>query len=147
MFKKLSDIDDLKPVERMLEASSWGASQALLKMLRHGEVKADTDREVYFLYDHGEILGHACLVARDYLERPQYGPWLSMLYIKPERRGEGWSRQFVAFLEEELWQKGYKKAYIATQHQGLYERFGYQLLEEAKDGIHEIDYVYKKFLS
>lgn len=147
MFKNLSDIDDLKPVETMLEDSSWGASQALLKMLRQGAVQADADREVYFLYDDGEVLGHACLVAEDYLERPQYGPWLSMLYIKPERRGEGWSRQFVAFLEEELRKKGYLKAYIATQHQGLYERFGYQLLEEAKDGIHEVDYVYEKVLS
>lgn len=147
MFKNLSDIDDLKPVETMLEDSSWGASQALLRMLRQGAVQADKDREVYFLYDGGEVLGHACLVAEDYLERPQYGPWLSMLYIKPERRGEGWSRQFVTFLEEKLRKKGYPKAYIATQHQGLYERFGYQLLEEAKDGIHEVDYVYEKVLS
>ena len=91
-------------------------------------------------------ISFGAITEQDYLPRPQLKPWISFLYIDPKARGQRLSGKIIEYLEQRLRERGDNTVYLATQHHGLYEKYGYTLQETTDEGIHDRDYLYHKKL-
>lgn len=62
--------------------------------------------------------------------------FIAMVWVDPIYRGQGLSRKFIHYAEEK---SGVDEMHILTQHRGLYEKMGYQLVQEIRGAIHDVD--------
>ncbi|MCI5826427.1 MAG: GNAT family N-acetyltransferase [Arcanobacterium sp.] len=101
----------------------------------------DADRE------DGPLAGFGAIVEQDYHPVPEWQRWIAFVYVWPEYRGRQLSREIVQFLEGEIAAAGEREVHILTQHRGLYEKYGYELVREEDDGRHAHAYIYHKELT
>ena len=93
-----------------------------------------------FLAYCGEtLIGYYQVIPNDLFTRPDLTPWFGFAFIAPEYRGRGYFRQLMAAVPRHARQFGLKALYLHSRHQGLYEKFGWTLLEASSqykpDGI------------
>lgn len=85
---------------------------------------------LYVALDDEEPVGSASLVSHDLPDRDDLahlGPWLSGVYVVPERRGRGVARALVGCVERAATRLGVDRLYLYSQTaRGLYERLGWQ---------------------
>ena len=80
-------------------------------------------------------VGTASLVARDLVSRPQLTPWLANVVVDPAWRGRGAGTALVRAVEDEAAASGTSILYLHTTTAApLYQRLGWQRLEQAPDG-------------
>ena len=78
----------------------------------------------------GEPVGMYQLSMSDDLKgRPDIYPWLINVYVDVRFRGRGISRVLMESVPEKARQAGLKELYLYTSHVGLYEKFGWELVE------------------
>lgn len=79
----------------------------------------------------GEVVGMYSLSMHDDLEgRPDIYPWLINVYVDENYRGKGVCREMMNTVNENAKKTGLKELYLYTKHVGLYEKFGWEFLEE-----------------
>jgi len=66
----------------------------------------------------------------DLFPRPDLYPWLANLYIDPACRGAGLGRFLIESVRRHATNAGLKELYLFTTHSGLYEKFGWTLVQE-----------------
>lgn len=116
-----------------------------------GEGYAWADPEVHAMYEHFQGAGMSFYVvedeAGDVLGCGGYAPLLSCteicelqkMYFLPSLRGKGYGKKLIEHCLEGARKEGYYKCYLETLPQmqaarGLYEKFGFQYLEERISG-------------
>lgn len=135
-----------KKYRDFLERVSWPASDFLLKHLKNDTFfeTLGVDSKLYFLEDHGQLVGFGATTNQDFIPMPQRTPWISFIYVDSSYRGQGISRKIVKFLEDQLRSKHVKKVNIMTQHENLYQRYGYVLQDTTEDSQHRTIYILEK---
>lgn len=132
-----------------LRSIEWGAGKHLAMLLEKDAFSTEygASAGLYFVSQEGAFIGFGALVAQDYLPRPALKPWIALVYVDPKARGQRLSEKIVRYLEAQAAAQGFDKTYLVSQHLGLYEKYGYTLLEKTDEGIHEVDYLYSKSLT
>ncbi len=68
----------------------------------------------------------------DLATRPDIYPWLINVYVDENYRGEGICRLLMNTVKENAKSAGLTELYLYTHHLGLYEKFGWEFVEEVK---------------
>ncbi|OTN75748.1 hypothetical protein A5886_000824 [Enterococcus sp. 8G7_MSG3316] len=114
-----------------IDKADWKAAHFLAKKMRNHEFLSWEG--VVAAVDNGKIVGFCSFVEKDIIDNVPYTPYIAIVYVDPTYRGKHISQQLVRIAEEQLAKNGFEKVYIATQHQGLYEKSGYQQIDQAPD--------------
>ncbi|MEF2918928.1 MAG: GNAT family N-acetyltransferase [Acutalibacteraceae bacterium] len=114
-----------------LEAVDWSAAKFLVELLRENKFYSTLGGEgdLYLLMDGENLVSFLTLTRQDTVRDESMFPWVGFVYTMPEYRGNRYSEKLLTFAESEAIKKGFDKIYIATDHTGLYEKFGYEYLE------------------
>lgn len=72
--------------------------------------------------------------------------WIGFVFTFPEYRGNRYSGQLIQHACEYGKNKGDKVVYIATDHIGLYEKYGFEYKENRIDIYNENSRIYYKNL-
>jgi len=94
----------------------------------------------------GRIVGMASILKTDYYPMPEIFPWISCVFVETEYRGLRISEKLIAYAEEYAKQQGFKKAYIPSEHTGLYEKYGYTYVKDIVNYGGGTDRLYAKEL-
>ena len=94
----------------------------------------------------GRIVGMASILKTDYYPMPDIFPWISCVFVETEYRGLRISEKLIAYAEEYAKQQGFKKAYIPSEHTGLYEKYGYTYVKDIVNYGGGTDRLYAKEL-
>lgn len=128
----------LEAPERLEEAiaffqNHW-ASEASLRLyedcIRHS---ARPLPQWYLLLEGEAIVGGAGLIPNDFISRADLYPWLCALIIEPAWRGRGLGARLIARAKEDAYQAGFPCLYLATDHEGYYERYGFDWIGTGYD--------------
>lgn len=143
IFEVISDKQKDEFLE-YLDRVDCGAAKMLSGLIKTDslKVKNGPDSKVFYAKDAHGIFGFFALVNKDYMALP-YDRFISSVWVDPKYRGRGLAREFVAFAERV---SDVEKIYILSQHKGLYEKMGYELIDVFTDSIHDMDYLYEKKL-
>ena len=108
------------------EGYPWEAVQQYIR----NSCQAERLPRTYGLYAAGQLAGMYQIRLDDLFVRPDLYPWLANVYLPPEVRGRGYGRNLLESVADTVRQlHGFDALYLYTTHQGLYEKFGWELVE------------------
>lgn len=145
-IKEFQDKETDKAYLEYLSTIDWGAAKMLYKTLStdtYYEKFGESSRPFYAV-EGDNFVGFFNLTEKDYIEVAEYDKFISMLYVDPNYRDRHLSQAFITAAEAYLLSEGEKEAHLMTQHEGLYEKYGYEKVRELPDGPHDMDYLYTK---
>lgn len=78
-------------------------------------------------------------------DNTSYSPWLANVFIVPQKRKMGYSRQLLQTVPDILKDQRYNTIYLHTKLTDYYEKFGWKILcpYEKNDGIKRNIYIFK----
>ena len=105
------------------EGITWRAGLSLARKIREGYFK---DWEsVFILQDDDRICGFLTVSAKDSIETVPFTPFIGYVFVEEGYRGQRLSQKMIACAEDYLAFAGFREVYIFSDHEGLYEKFGY----------------------
>ena len=118
-----------------LNQCDWSAARFLVELLRKGTFHETLGGwgDLYFLMDGENLVSFATFSGQDSVRDESLTPWIGFVYTVPAYRGHHYAGQVLAYAEAQAASRGYNKIYIATDHVGLYEKYGYSYQENRID--------------
>lgn len=102
-------------------------------ILEHSLCIGDRLPQTYIAILDDEVVGMYQLAMTDDLHcRPDLYPWLINVYVAEKYRGKGVCREMMKTVFNNAKVLGFKELYLYTKHVGLYEKYGWQFLQEEK---------------
>lgn len=131
-----------------IKESDWDAGQFLYHLLNEGKLKelVGEDTKVLMLTEGDELISFCTLAEKDDIQPTELTPWAGFIYTFPRYRGHRYSGELLKYAENLAKSEGKSAVYISTNHEGLYEKFGYRFLGMMKDISGEDSKVYIKEL-
>lgn len=117
-----------------IEQGDWSAAKFLAEILREGRFHSLLgEGTLYLLTEGDELVSFVTLTRRDCIDDEKLYPWLGFFYTFPSHRGHRYGGQLLDFVTREAGKRGYPRVYLATDHQNLYEKYGFTYLENRMD--------------
>lgn len=130
-----------------IEEASWAAAKLLAKLLREGTFHATLgDSTVYLLMDGEEIVSFVTLTRKDCIADESLYPWLGFFFTFPQYRGHRHGGKVLSHASREAKRNGFRQVWLATDHVGLYEKYGFTYVENRMDVYGENSRIYTQYL-
>ena len=111
------------------------------------EERCFTDWEAMFAaVADGAIIGHAALLKTDYYPLPELCPWINTVFVTEQFRGKGVCGALLDAAEQYAKAIGFSRIYLASEHAGIYEKYGYVYEKDIVNYGGETDRLYTKDL-
>lgn len=120
-----------------LRRCDWEAAKYLLRLLEDGTF-AETlggKGRLFFLLDGETVVSFLTLTAQDCVAAPDMTPWIGFVFTFPEYRGNGNIGILLDHARKCAALDGVPFVFLATNHTGPYEKYGFAFLGNRK-GIH-----------
>lgn len=129
-----------------IERYEWRAAKYLATLLKENSLQNILGGwgRLYLLVDNGTLVSFITLSAQDCISDPNLSPWLGFFHTAPEYRGKRYGKILVDYVCQLAQKDGYMRVYVATDHIGLYEKYGFSYLENRIDVYGEDSRIYKK---
>lgn len=138
--------DDNKELwKNQIAHADWKAAHFLSELLDDGarmESMLGENARLYLLTENDVLLAFSALTKKDCIDAPERFPWIGFVYTYPDFRNRGYSRHLLDFICGEARLLGYEKVWLATDHENLYEHYGFTYLENCVDVFGENDRIY-----
>ena len=82
----------------------------------------------YLLVNNDEIIGCVGLITNDFISCMDLCPWLCALYIEEKHRGNSYGSLLINRVKHDATKAGFSNVYLATDHIGYYEKYGFEYL-------------------
>ncbi len=131
-----------------LKECEWGAGKYLHQLLVEGRLKqlVGETSKVLMLVDGEKLVSFCTFAEKDDIQPTELTPWIGFVYTYPDYRGNHCAGKLLSHAEELATEAGVKNIYISTNHDGLYEKYGYEFYQIMKDIGGEDSRVYVKYL-
>ena len=112
---------------RYAEACPWSAGKALAQAMTNN---AFTDWErVLAALDGGNICGYCTIAKTDCIPDASYTPYIGFLFVDEACRGRRLSQQMIQCAMDYLKSLGFPSVYLVSDHENLYEKYGFTLID------------------
>lgn len=116
-----------KKVEEYAENCSWRAGKSLSdKMKKHSF--EDWER-VVICFEDDDIYGYLAVDKNDCIPNISYTPYISYVFVGEEYRGNRISQKMIEFALSYLKSLGFDRAHIVSDHENLYEKYGFEVID------------------
>lgn len=144
-IKIIETDDELKNrVISYAETCSWDAGHNFSLLLKDG-LYTDWERAIVAL-DGETIAGYCNVLKEDCLPGLPYSPYIGYLFVDERYRGQRLSQSLTLFAEDYLRNLGFREVYLITDHNNLYEKYGYVYIESKVAPWGETEKIYVKKL-
>ncbi len=129
-----SSCEDKEKWLSQIKAQDWTAAGFLFSLIsenRFYETLGDA-AELYIMADGEKLVSFGTLAPKDEIDDDSLKPWIGFVYTVTEYRGKRLSGELIASLCETARTQGYEKVYLSTDHNGLYEKYGFIYMENRK---------------
>jgi len=87
----------------------------------------------FLLLKNNEIIGCSALITNDFISRHDLYPWIACLFVDAKERGQEYGNLLMEHAGKEAKNMGFSIVYLTTDHDGYYEKYGWQRLEDGVD--------------
>lgn len=126
--------------------SDWDGGKFLYELLKSGRLNEfiGENPRVLLLIEGDELISFCTYAEKDDIQPTDLSPWIGFVYTFPQRRGQ----HCVGRLLEEIGRLAKSgnvgRAYISTNHVGLYEKYGCEFYRMMTDMGGNLSRVYIK---
>lgn len=125
--------------------SKWGVPEEAYLECMQSYLCGETEYGWYLCMDGERIAGGMGVIENDFHERKDLSPNVCAVYTEEEYRNRGIAGKLLAFVVEEMKSKKIMPLYLITDHNGFYERCGWEFLCMVRGTDEELSrmYIYK----
>lgn len=118
-----------------ISACDWSAAHFLVELLQKGTFNDTLGGwgDLFLLMDGDNLVSFITFTGQDAVRDESLTPWIGFVFTAPEYRGHRYAGLLLNHAECKAAQLGHPKMYIATDHIGLYEKYGYVYQENRID--------------
>ncbi len=91
-----------------------------------------------------EIIGFCTFLKTDYYPENRYSPWISTIFVDEKYRGMRISERMINKVIEYAKEQNFLKVYIPSDMIGIYEKYGFQKIDELQNYDGDIDNIFAK---
>lgn len=114
-------------VKEYAEKCSWRAGKSLADNMDNN---AFTDWErVIVAFDNESICGYCTVAKTDCIPNVTYTPYIGYVFVGEEYRGHRLSQKLIEYSMDYLRSVGFNKAYLVSDHENLYEKYGFCVID------------------
>ena len=143
---KILDLENINEQKQWIEkirACDWGAAKFLADLLEQEKFCEMTGGgSLILMTNNEEIVSFCTLTQQDCVDDKTLFPWIGFVFTAPEHRGNRYSGTLVEYACNRAKEKGFCNVYIATDHIGLYEKYGFTYMESRVDISNELSRIY-----
>ncbi len=126
-----------------IRACNWGASKFLADLLEQNKFhNVLGNGSLFIMADSEKLVSFCTLTCRDCIKDDDLFPWIGFVFTSPEYRGKRYSSEIIESACKRALRQGFDKVYLATDHIGLYEKYGFTYLESRTDIYGEESRIY-----
>lgn len=115
-------------------ASKWGIDRRIYAdCIAHSITTNNPLPRWYLMLKDDEIIGCYGLITNDFISRQDLYPWLCALFIEKDLRGQQLGAKLLEHGRIETGKLGFLKLCLCTNHDGYYEKYGW---EHIANGFH-----------
>ena len=98
----------------------------------------------YLMLKDDKIVGCFALLTNDLISRQDLYPWFACLYIEESERGQRLSEKMFVEAFAEAKRAGFDTLYLTTDHIDLYEKYGWERIEDGYEPDGERVRIYRR---
>ena len=127
--------EDQAALRERIAACDWSAARFLVQLLEREKFFETLGGwgQLFLLMDGENLVSFATLTGQDAIRDERLTPWIGFVFTRPEYRGHRYAGRLLSHAEACAARLGYSRLYIGTDHEGLYEKYGYRYLENRLD--------------
>lgn len=138
MIKVVNVKDYAEGIDKAIEYihGAWGNENNYLfyrDAILHSSLPGKSLPQFYLLLKDNDIIGCSGLITNDFISRHDLYPWLSSLYIDVKERGNEYGNVLMEHTEHQAKAVGFPAIYLTTDHDGYYEKYGWERIEDGID--------------
>ena len=127
-FKLMTPSDALwNDVAEYAENCSWRAGKSLSSEMKNRSF-SDWERVIVCLEDRA-ICGYCTVAKKDCIPNVSYTPYIGYLFVGEPYRGNRLSQKMIAFAMGYLQSIGFDRVHIVSDHENLYEKYGFTVID------------------
>ena len=128
IFRTITSSDELWcKVRNYANSCSWRAGRALASAMDNNEFN-DWERVIVAI-DNEKICGYCTVSKTDCIPDADYTPYIGFVFVGEEYRGKRLSQQLIGHAIDYTKNIGYHRAYIVSDHENLYEKYGFHIID------------------
>ena len=115
----------------------WGMKYFLyddFKRMYESFLDNDVIPNVYALINDNKLIGMYEINKHDRID-VSYEPFLANVFVLEKYRGKGYSKLLINDAINETKKMGYEYLYLRSRHENLYEKYGFELIEEIESNL------------
>ena len=122
-----ADLSGRRILLQGLRQCGWGAGQFLLRQLedRKFDETLGGPGQIFFLLDGENVVSFLTLTVQDCIDMPDFTPWIGFVFTFPEYRGHRYAGLLLDHARKCATSDGFPFVFLATNHTGLYEKYGF----------------------
>lgn len=143
-FTTITSSDEMwSRVRNYAESCSWKAGKSLANDMDNNEFK-QWERVIVAFYNE-KICGYCTVAKTDCIPNVCYTPYIGFMFVDEEYRGNRLSQKLIQYAMDYLKSIGFDKVHIVSDHENLYEKYGFQVIDRkiAPWGSEEKIYMHK----
>jgi predicted GNAT family N-acyltransferase len=131
---------------KKISECDWNAGRYLAYLLKANglfDLVGENSR-VLLLTEGDELISFCTLAKYDDVQPTELTPWIGWIYTFPKFRGNRMAGKLLEYAESLAKDDCAEAVHISTNHDGLYEKYGYRFLRYDKDVDGEDTKIYVK---
>ena len=127
-----------------LHRCDWSAGRFLVRLLEENTFAQTLGGEgkLFLLLDGDTVISFLTLTTQDCIIAPDMTPWIGFVFTFPEYRGRHHIGTLLDHARKCATQNGSPFVFLATDHDGLYEKYGFSYWGSRKDVHGEMSRIY-----
>lgn len=122
----LRDMPELKEAAANWLHGRWGVPKEAYLECMDAYLSEKTEYGWYFCLDEDLIVGGVGVIENDFHDRKDLSPNICAVYTEEAYRKQGIAGRLLNMAVDDLRSKGISPVYLATDHIGFYERYGWE---------------------
>ena len=122
----------------------WGAAKFLYELIVNNSLykTLGEDTKIIVLVDEENVVSFATYANQDCVDDKSLFPWIGFVYTDEAYRGKRYSQKVIEYINTLAKKDNYSLIYLATDHVGLYEKYGFVYMESRIDIYDEESRIY-----
>lgn len=127
-----------------LKTCEWSAGRFLFDLINENRIEQELGlkTKIFFLEDENKIISFCTLSQQDCIKDDTLKPWIGFVYVDYNNRGHKYSQLVIEEALKYAKSLDYKKVYLATDHIGFYEKYGFIYWKNEIDIYNENSRIY-----
>jgi len=144
-FLSLTSSDELwKEVSQFAQNCSWGAGRSLSQSMADNAF-TDWERVIAAIHEN-HIAGYCTVAKSDCIPHVPYTPYIGYMFVDEKYRGHRLSQELISYAMSYLRTLGFSHVYLVSDHENLYEKYGFKVIDRKLAPWGEMEKIYMREL-